>query len=76
MVRIICGVNGADFGRGRGPWTVQMSFRPEDDEDKKVDLGFAAASDVSISRYAEPDAEGVTPVFKTTQWLTSGQDVF
>lgn len=25
----MCGLKGADFGRGRGPWTVQVSFRVE-----------------------------------------------
>jgi hypothetical protein len=52
---MMCGENGADLGRERGPWTLQLSFKP-DTPDLKV---------VSISKYADPEAEGVTPVFKT-----------
>lgn len=52
---MMCGEKGADLGRDRGPWTLQLSFRPET-PDLKV---------VSISKYADPDAEGVTPVFRS-----------
>lgn len=51
----MCGENGVDLGSALGPCTVQLSFRPETP-------GFA---DVWISRYAEPEAEGVMPVTRT-----------
>ena len=63
---MIWGEKGADFGSGRGPWTVQVSFRPEVESVARpgeVAFGFFEASS---SRYADPEAEGVTPVFKTT----------
>jgi len=31
----MCGEKDADLGRGRGPWTVQVSFRPEVERDAK-----------------------------------------
>lgn len=65
VVRMIWGENGADLGRGRGPWTVQVSFKPEVEREARpgeVAFGFFEASS---SRYADPEAEGVTPVFKT-----------
>lgn len=52
---MMCGENGVDLGSARGPWTVQLSLRPEAPD-------FA---DVWTSKYAEPDAEGVTPVLRT-----------
>lgn len=51
------GENGADFGSGRGPCTVQVSFSPESFTE--------SLSLPSSSRYADPDAEGVTPVLRT-----------
>lgn len=39
VVSIICGVNGAERGSGRGPWTVQVSF--------KADLDWEARNEVS-----------------------------
>ena len=54
---MMCGEKGADLGSERGPWTLQLSFRP-DTPDLNV---------VSISRYAEPDAEGVTPVLRSSE---------
>lgn len=56
MVRMMCGEKGVDLGSALGPWTEQLSLRPETP-------GFA---DVWISRYAEPEAEGVIPVLRTT----------
>lgn len=44
---------------------MQVSFRPEVERDARpgaVELGF---SDASSSRYADPEAEGVTPVLRT-----------
>src|SRR5271168_356406 len=35
VVRIICGEKGADFGKGRGPWTVHVSFNPEVERDAR-----------------------------------------
>lgn len=52
---MICGENGVDLGSALGPWTVQLSLRPDAP-------GFA---DVWTSRYAEPEADGVTPVLRT-----------
>lgn len=39
-----------------------MSFKPATDNDLRVEL---VDGDCSSSRYADPDAEGVTPVFRT-----------
>lgn len=50
------GEKGVDLGSALGPWTVQLSLRPEAP-------GFA---EVWISRYADPEAEGVMPVLRTT----------
>ena len=37
----MCGEKGADFGRGRGPWTVHVSFNPEVERDARPgDLTF------------------------------------
>lgn len=67
-MRIICGEKGADRGSARGPWTVQLSLRPET----------PAFADVWISRYADPEADGVTPVLRTdcntSQWLVVGAE--
>lgn len=63
---MIVGEKGADRCNGRGPCTVHVSFRPQVEREESV--GFAAfGSDGwdSSSRYAEPDADGVTPVFRT-----------
>lgn len=60
------GEKGADLGSGRGPWTVQVSFRPEVERDARPvleALGFRG--EASSSRYADPEAEGVTPVLRT-----------
>lgn len=67
-----CGEKGADFGSGRGPWTVQVSLSPEVESDARpgaVEFGFLEASS---SRYADPEAEGVTPVFKNIFLSTFG----
>lgn len=58
-------MNGADLGSGRGPWTVQEILRPEDERPVRVVVDGCCWD--SYSRYAEPDADGVIPVFKTTQ---------
>lgn len=61
----MCGVKGADRGSGRGPWTVQLIFSPEDErDDREV---FDTFDGDSYSRYAEPEADGVTPVLRTTR---------
>ena len=31
----MCGEKGADLGSGRGPWTVQVNFRPEVERDAR-----------------------------------------
>lgn len=44
-----------------------MSFNPDEESDARpgaADLEFLEAAS---SRYADPDAEGVTPVFKTVK---------
>lgn len=64
-MRIICGENGADLGSGRGPWTVQVSFNPEVDRVVKPGVMVLGDLGASSSRYADPEAEGVTPVFRT-----------
>lgn len=50
------GEKGVDLGRDLGPLTVQLSFNPET----------APLPDASISRYADPEAEGVTPVLRSS----------
>jgi hypothetical protein len=62
---MMCGENGADFGNGRGPWTVHVSFNPEVERDARPGDLRLGDFEASSSRYADPDAEGVTPVFKT-----------
>ena len=57
------GEKGIERGSGFGPWTVHVSFRADD----VAVNGFVGRDDLagSISRYAEPAAEGISPVFKT-----------
>jgi hypothetical protein len=59
------GLNGADRGSGRGPCTVQVSFSPEFDKEDSDGVTEHGTVDGASSRYAEPDADGVTPVFRT-----------
>ena len=61
----MCGEKGADLGSGRGPWTVQVSFRPDVESDAKPGVFVFVDLEASSSRYADPEAEGVTPVFRT-----------
>jgi hypothetical protein len=42
-----------------------VSFRPEVERDARPAVEVLGVLEASSSRYAEPDAEGVTPVFKT-----------
>lgn len=56
-------MNGADRGSGRGPWTVQLILSPDDEREES--FGFDDFDSDSHSRYAEPEAEGVTPVLRT-----------
>jgi hypothetical protein len=65
VVRMMCGEKGAFLGSGRGPWTVHVSLRPEDERDVRPGLEDWVLGEGSSSRYAEPDAEGVTPVLRT-----------
>ena len=46
-----------------------MSFRPEVEREARPAEEFWGVLEASSSRYAEPDAEGVTPVFKTRSTL-------
>jgi len=62
------GENGADFGNGRGPWTVHVSFNPEEEREGRPEAVEFGDFGASSSRYADPEAEGVTPVFKTTTY--------
>ena len=60
-----CGVNGAERGSGRGPWTLHVSFRDEAGAIKEV-LFELRDGDGSSSKYAEPEADGVSPVLRST----------
>ncbi len=60
-----CGEKGADRGSGRGPWTVHVSFNPEVECEARPNFEELGAFEASSSRYAEPEADGVTPVFRT-----------
>lgn len=61
------GENAADRGSGFGPWTVQASLSAEEGGIRDLGLERAAAreADGSNSRYEEPEAVGISPVFKT-----------
>lgn len=72
VCKIICGEKGADLGSGRGPWTVQVSFRPEVESEARPAVECVGDLEAASSRYAEPDADGVTPVFKTASILGYG----
>lgn len=52
---MMCGEKGLDFGRDLGPWTLQLSFKPDS----------PVLDEVSTSKNADPEAEGVTPVFRS-----------
>ena len=52
---MMCGEKGLDLGNDLGPWTLQLSFKPER----------PVRDEVSTSKYADPEAEGVTPVFRS-----------
>lgn len=58
------GLNGALRGKGLGPWIEAVILREEvgaisvEDEDEGAD---------GISRYAEPDAEGIMEVCRTAK---------
>lgn len=67
VLRIICGENGADRGSGLGPCTVQVSLRPDVERDAKPGAVVFEILGAASSKYADPDAEGVTPVLRTTQ---------
>lgn len=73
MDKIICGEKGADLGSGRGPWTVHVSFKPDVDSEASPLVVVRDCFDASSSRYADPEAEGVTPVFKTFVKLVINQ---
>lgn len=66
---MMCGEKGAFLGSGRGPWTVQVSLRPEEERDVRPGLEVWVLGEGSSSRYAEPDADGVTPVLRTVVGL-------
>lgn len=68
MVRMICGEKGAFLGSGRGPWTVQVSLRPDVEREARPAVEFLGVLEGSSSRYADPDAEGVTPVLRTSNY--------
>lgn len=63
----MCGEKGAFLGSGRGPWTVQVSLRPEVEREARPAVEFLGVLEASSSRYADPDADGVTPVFRTSR---------
>lgn len=44
---------------------MQVSFSPEVECEARPDLVVLGAFEASSSRYAEPEADGVTPVFRT-----------
>lgn len=62
MVRRRFGENGAERGRGFGPWTVHAIFSAVEGAIKDLVM---RDLDGSISRYEDPLAEGISPVFKT-----------
>ena len=62
---MMCGEKAAFLGSGRGPWTVHVNFNPEVERDASPWVEFVGWREGSSSRYADPEAEGVTPVFKT-----------
>lgn len=60
------GEKGAERGRGLGPCTVHVSFNEEEEGVKDFDCEERVGG--ASSRYADPDAEGVRPVFKTDSY--------
>lgn len=44
-----------------------MSFSPEVEREARPGAVALGGFEASSSRYADPDAEGVTPVFKTSK---------
>lgn len=45
-----------------------MSFNPEEERDARPGAAALEFLDAASSRYADPDAEGVTPVFRTAKY--------
>lgn len=66
MERTRFGEKAAERGRGLGPWTVHVSFKEEEEGVKDFDCEGRAGG--ASSRYADPEAEGVRPVFKTNSY--------
>ena len=62
------GEKGADLGSGRGPWTEHVSFSPDVDNDARSGRE-NGCREGSSSRYADPEAEGVIPVLRTSHSL-------
>lgn len=67
------GENGADRGSGLGPCTVHVSFRPEEALVSNV-VPAVSREDDSSSKYADPEADGVKPVFRTTAFSQVSQN--
>lgn len=56
-----------------GPWTVQATLSADEGGIRDLGLERAAAreADGSNSRYEEPEAVGINPVFKTVRFTVS-----
>lgn len=67
VVRRSEGLNGALRGRGFGPWIEAVIFR---EDVGGISVEDSVAEDEGISRYAEPEAEGMMDVCKTN-WAVS-----
>ncbi len=47
---------------------MQVSFKPEDEREERFAGVDKDGLEAESSRYADPEAEGVTPVFKTVMY--------
>lgn len=65
MERSRLGENGAKRGRGFGPWMEHMSFRDEEGGMRVFSFDRGIKEEGWNSRYADPEADGIRPVFKT-----------
>ena len=67
VVSTSVGEKGALRGRGLGPWIEAAIFKLEVGG---IRVECEVEGEAGTSRYAEPDAEGTIPVWRTFEWLS------
>lgn len=65
MVRRSEGLKGALRGRGFGPWMEAVILS---EEVGAIRVEFDGEEDAGISRYADPDADGIIEVWRTVTY--------